>query len=67
MYKYYVIVVNDDDTIWKVYGFDTQREAQQYAFCMVNSCFVVCIVSGDCMKYGDSTVIKKARKKIKDN
>lgn len=66
MIKYYVIIVNDDNTVYRVYGFDLKRSAQAYATKMADSAFLVCVVSADCMRYSDSDIVKKARKKLKD-
>ena len=65
MYKYRVIIVNDDNTIYRVYGFSTKREAQKFSFNFADSAFVVCIVTEDCFNYSDSDIVKKARKRTK--
>ena len=67
MQKYYVIAAQDDNSIYQVHGFDKKEEAKRYGFYVADSCFVTIVVSGDCMKYSDNEMVKKARKKLKEN
>jgi hypothetical protein len=63
VYKYYVIVGYDDNSIYFVIGCTTKREAQTAAIRWADSAFVVTVVNSDVMKYSDNAVIKNARKK----
>ena len=67
MYKYYVIVAHDDNSVYKVQGCETKRAAQTAALQWADFAFVVCIVSADCFKYSDNDLVKKARVKINEN
>lgn len=62
MRKYHVIIVHDDNTIYRTYTFDTKKDAQQFAFDWTDGMFVVCIVGDDCFRHSDNAIIKKARK-----
>ena len=64
MENYYVIVANDDNTVYKVEGFNGKRAAKDFAIRWCDSAFVVVLVNGDAMKYSDNAVIKRARAKI---
>lgn len=64
MERYYVILAEDNNTVWKVLGFGLKRSAQAAAIQWADSAFVVVVVSGDCMKYSDNDIVKRARKKI---
>lgn len=63
MYKYYVIVSHDDNSIYMVVACTTKREAQRLALHFSDSAFVVTVVSGDCWKYSDSDIVKRAKRK----
>lgn len=65
MVKYYVILADDDNTVYKVAGFDLKRAAQIFAIQSADSAFVVVVVSADCMKYSDNDIVKRARAKLK--
>ena len=65
MENYYVIVANDDNSIYKVIGFSKKREAKDSAIIWSESAFIVCLVTGDVMKYSDNDIIKRARKRIR--
>lgn len=60
MYKYYVIVAHDDNSVYKVQGCETKRSAQTAALQWADFAFVVAVVSADCYKYSDNTIVKRA-------
>jgi hypothetical protein len=62
--NYYVIVAQDDNSIYKVNGFSKKREAKDYAIIWCDSAFIVCLVTGDVMKYSDNDIVKKAIRKL---
>lgn len=62
--NYYVIVANDDNSVYKVIGFIGKREAKDFAIVWCDSAFIVCIVTGAVMKYSDNDIIKRARTKL---
>lgn len=63
MSKYYIIVSNDDNTVYKVIPCDTFTQVRNSIRYWVDSAFIVSVVNGDCMKYADAALVKKARKK----
>ena len=63
MYKYYVIVSHDDNSIYMNIACETKREAQRLALLFADSAFVVTVVSADCYKYSDCDIIKRAKRK----
>ena len=65
MEKYYVIIAQDDNSIYRVEGFSSKRYAKDCAIKWCDFAYVVALVSGDCMKYSDNAMVKNARKKIK--
>ncbi|MGM9643049.1 MAG: hypothetical protein ACI3XI_07550 [Eubacteriales bacterium] len=63
MYKYYVIVSHDDNSIYMVIVCETKRESQRLALHFADYAFVVTVVSSDCYKYSDCDIVKRAKRK----
>ena len=64
MEKYYVIIAHDDNSIYRVEGFSSKRDAKDCAIKWCDFAFIVVLVSGDCFKYSDNELVKRARRKL---
>lgn len=62
--NYYVIVANDDNSVYRVEGFERRRDAKDCAIRWSDSAFIVCLITGAVMKYSDNDIVKRARIKL---
>lgn len=60
VYRYYLIAAHDDNTIYRVIGFDKLDNLTECATIYMHQGFIVTIAFDEQMKHSDNAVIKRA-------
>lgn len=60
VYRYYLIAAHDDNTIYKVEGFDYSDDLMEFAVLYMHQGYIVTIAFDEQMKHSDNAVIKRA-------